>query len=180
MHVREGCSDTALARCMTFTRAAQSSAKTLLFVDDDMTFTPEHVLKVCTAANRLQIGVSGVYCQANGNFTATPLTRERAHWTERRWLTGLGFFAMPQALLAQLVETSEDVSDEEHQIRAVTWSGPGDCLGKLRWLSEDYLFCSRLGGVALNPGVILGHLKQVPVKPSERSVYSLFEEQTEA
>lgn len=183
-----GVADVALGRNILFERALQSDIEgddfnVFLCVDDDMVFTPEEAKQVCQAALFLSHPVSAVYSLADRSAAASFLHEEKldgsediAPWAHNRWLTGMGFMAIPKATLEKLADDSELISlteDEDTQIHAFTWSGPGV---DGHWYSEDTRLCQRLGGVILAP-VGIGHVKPQVLTPDSGSLSKIAEGQ---
>lgn len=174
--VVEGCSCTPLARCFTITKAIECGRDfdVALLMDDDMGVRRiEDVHQLVEAAAKLQRPVSGVYIGKTGQVMATELTSGSGPWQERRWLTGLGCFAVPMSLLRDLAAMSEVLALELGEFYAVTWAGPGNTDdGERKWFSEDYRLSKRLGGVTLAP-ISFGHQKPTLLYPDEASIQRL-------
>jgi hypothetical protein len=169
--------DTALARNITLTKCVRSGRDfdVVLLVDDDMVFHPEAATSLVSLAHEMQAPVSAAYLTREGDVAATPMEEElSSNWKDNRWLTGLGLVAIPLKMLKELALKSVDVSEDPLEIIAFCWSGPGAFRGRAKWFSEDYCLLSRLGGAILMP-VGAGHLKTVPIWPSEESLKQLAE-----
>jgi hypothetical protein len=173
----EGVSDTALARNLTLTRAvARCSAEVVIMCDDDMVFEPGKAHKLAELALRLDSPVSGLYVLKSGHSAAWPY-KPGADWQEARWLTGLGFLAIPLSHLRALAEKSIECDGRgtgDPFVTAFCWSGPrvpeaSEGRDGAYWESEDYCLTRRLGGVVLAP-MGVGHLKFVPLVPSLDSI----------
>lgn len=168
LHVSKGVSDTALARNIAFDRALETETDEhdiVIFCDDDMGFTLDALQELASAAREHNKAVSALYVLGNGK-AACHLVKPGDSWKTAIWWTGLGLIAVPLKLLRQLRDESEHVQVAEGlQTHAFTWSG----VEKDRWMSEDYRFCSRLGGVLLAP-VSASHSKTVPLSPDSASL----------
>lgn len=159
-----GCSDVALARNQSLTRAcgelrADASRDVVLMVDDDMHFSPEQVATIADIARRSGRAASGAY--------ATKDHRLVARLDGEQWLTGLGFFAIPRAALLALEAASERVHGATESCVAFCWSGPRNGY----WEGEDYCLSRRLAAQLLNLPV--GHIKKVAQYPSRESLEQL-------
>jgi hypothetical protein len=174
-----GVSDTALARNIAFEKALRTGRElgkeAILFVDDDMAFLPETAEKLAEEALVRHAPVSATYVLAGGNVAATCLHRGEGPWPTHLWLTGLGMLAIPGELLERLGDESEDFETaHDGKCRAFTWSGrveTPDGKGGA-WFSEDYQFCSRLGGVLLAP-LRAAHMKMVPLEPDDATLVAV-------
>ena len=159
-----GVSDIALARNRILTVSLEAIKRTtldtVLLIDDDISAPLSHVQELVHESRSRKLPVSGVYANAEGipNAIEWPLTG--------KWLTGLGFIAIPVAALEALkARTVEGNSGED--IKLFCQSGyhverPGF------WTSEDYWLCLQLGGVMLAP-IPADHYKRVPVHVSRET-----------
>lgn len=168
----QGVSDTALARNLCFSSAlnmletGQLDVDVLVFVDDDMTFTPEGVSQLVDSARTMNEAVSAFYLLADGRGAARCI-KKADDWVNARWYAGLGLMAVPVARLRALRDESEKLKAQKDlpPIYAMTWSGPHEG----EWMSEDYRFCHRLGGIIVAP-IGAGHLKMQPILPHADSL----------
>lgn len=157
----QGITDVALARCVQYKAAVAAvrdyRAEMVLFVDDDMFWTPEAAEKVLEECERLQCAVSGRYV-SGGLDNATLAASKIAN--QERYLTGLGFLSVPVKLLEALLDKTPRVKWNGQAIPAVTACGPmGD-----QWISEDYMLTAALGGAVLS-SVEIGHVKPCVLFP---------------
>lgn len=165
-----GVSDTALARNMAFAtalnRAKETGRDVIIFCDDDMTFQAPGLAALVDVATATGEAVSALYLLANGKAAAR-CVEPCEEWTKARWWTGLGLLVVPVEKLETMAARSEKITghDGVPDFWAFTWSGPDSG----RWMSEDYRFCKRLGGVILAP-VASGHVKPVPLIPDAVSL----------
>lgn len=155
----EGSSDVALARNITLSSVlevfrADESRDVALLVDDDMVFSLKQARTVCRYASANQVATSAVYPTAIGGMAASTQFSP----IPGRWVAGLGFFAIPRALLFKLAEDSTRFLWRGKELYEFTNSAVHDGL----WIGEDYWLSIRLGGVELLP-IAVGHLKMIPL-----------------
>lgn len=180
---QRGSSDVALARNIALMGACNklrelgSARDTVLMVDDDMVWTPGAAQKL-VSRSREGVAVSAIYSTYRADDETVsiaaqliPNTRPKETWIRGSWVTGLGFIAIPAELLLELEQNSETWLFREERRPAFTWAGPKYD----RWWSEDYCLCERLGGVELND-VRVGHIKRVPLWPTDELVFDLREQ----
>ncbi len=163
-----GTSDVALARNIALSLACKTLAeypnlKTVLMIDDDMTFSKEDAYRVVQKSQDENVPVAGAFITQSGNLAAKPMSKTR-------WQTGLAFLAIPAKLLMNLRAVSKKVLDD---VSVFTWSGEDSG----EWVPEDYRLCRRLGGVKILP-VTIGHLKKIPVCPPDEHEMIPFLEKT--
>ena len=157
-----GTTDVALARNISLTLVhdvlKQGQHNMVLMLDDDMVFTDDDVIEVVKHAYESGRPTSACYVMANGSLVAR---RKNG-----KWMTGLGFLAVPAKVLLNLAESSETFRcpiDEHKSLDIIKFT---ECrIVKREWQGEDYVFCERLGGVDVVP-VGVGHIKQQILKPS--------------
>lgn len=162
----QGITDVALARCLQVKAALQSAehynAAFVLMVDDDMVFSAENVAQVLEECERLAHPVSARYmtgdlqkpalaCSALGNG---------------RFMTGLGFLAIPVEHLKKRVGLAKVAKWGEQEIPVITACGAAGTVEGMVWVSEDYELTVGLGGVYLS-AVEVGHIKPVTLLPSQ-------------
>lgn len=174
-----GTTDVALARNISLTLAyavlKQNQHDVVLMLDDDMVFSESHVNTILAAASTSKRPTSACYVMASGALAA----RRR----NGRWLTGLGFLAIPSKVLLELGDASPrfkcpldgavnhlDII-EFTQTRITTLEN-----GTREWQGEDFVLCERLGGINLAP-VSVGHLKPQVLQPSPDHIKAFLEEQ---
>lgn len=170
--VVSGCADVALARNLLMTRALDlttEETECFLLLDDDILFdraTAQLLVERALLANR---AVSAVYCTNDGHIAARRLDDDR-------WLTGLGFMAVPRSLLQIFANALPRLkSAREQDLYAFCQSRMLENdkeLGTV-WLSEDQWFCHCLGGVVLAP-LRVQHWKRVPLLPDDHTMAFLF------
>jgi hypothetical protein len=91
-----------------------------------------------------------------------------------KWITGLGFLAIPRAALLALADDSPAFEWRAGQMAwafcesKVHYLGDGE-QQRTMWIGEDYCLCLRLGGVDLLP-IAVGHLKTVPLTADEETL----------
>lgn len=163
------CSDVSLARSRLFTKAvellrSEPRFDVVLCVDDDMVFGPVEAQTVITLARERQCGVSAVYTAAAGFVCATPMPGVAG-----RYLTGLGFLAVPVPLLLNLADRLAPVRGPLGELLPFATSGPRYDLDPPQWEPEDFSFTRRIGGVHLAP-VAVGHCKKVPLWPDDETL----------
>lgn len=171
---QHGSSDVAFARNVALSRALHvltSSSQpldTVLMVDDDMVFSEQAASEVVVASRLSGTPTSGCYALADGRVPFEELTGSG------RYMTGLGFLAIPVKNLTRLVSRSlVFTADDGAKIIEFTKSASAPRKdGSFRWLPEDYYLTQRLGGVDLAP-VVVGHLKTMPVLPTADAIRAL-------
>lgn len=159
----QGITDVALARCLQYKLAVHAArehrAAFVLFVDDDMQWTPqlaEQVLQECAEKNAPVSGRYVVGDLTDASLAATPMPDHPG-----KYLTGLGFLAVSIAHLEAVLDATPRVKWKNQALPGVTACGPvGD-----QWVSEDQMLTMRLGGVFLS-SVEVGHIKPVTLLPS--------------
>lgn len=176
-----GTTDVALARNVSLTLAhtvlLQNQHDMVLMLDDDMVFNDNHVIEVLDYAYHSKRPTSACYVLSSGALAA----RRR----NGKWMTGLGFLAIPSKVLLDLAEQSLRFtcplegavkSTDIIQFTETRLAPVGD---KLEWQGEDFVFCERLGGVNLVP-VSVGHLKQQVLQAASEPLKQFLEEQERA
>lgn len=178
--IDEGCADVALARNMALSRAMEKIREledvneyVFLMVDDDMVFDATQADILCAQARMIQMPVSGIYATAGATVAATLLDP-----VTRRYLTGLGFLAIPVPRLLELESKSQSFRHGEGgPYTEYCWTGCADRCGASHqlppalhdgWISEDYCLTLRLGGARLSR-MSIGHMKTVPLYPDSLS-----------
>ena len=180
---QRGTSDVSVARNIALTGACallrERKHDTVLMVDDDMVWAPQDAQSLVTASRR-GTAVSAIYSSYTAqsetvSIAAQYIPKER-EMPKRRgsWVTGLGLIAIPAELLLELERSSEKFQLGENNFVQFTKSE----LKYGRWWSEDYYLCERLGGVHLSD-VRAGHIKRVPIWPTDELVAKLFEQAAE-
>jgi len=162
----EGSSDVALARNVTLsgvldTFKADESRDVVLLVDDDMVFSLRQAQTVCAHAVERQVATSAVYPTAVGDLAASTEFSP----IPGRWVAGLGFFAIPRALLFKLADESTRFLWRKRELFEFTNSTVHNGL----WIGEDYWLSIRLGGVDVLP-IAVGHLKTIPLFADESTL----------
>lgn len=190
-----GCPDVALARNVSLTKALENVPEdpeyVILMVDDDMLFSCDEAECVCHLAQQFCRPVSGIYSTARGTIAATELVTElvtgsNETWERKRYLTGLGFLAIPAPSLYSLALSSRVTTHDSMSIVVFTWTGPreggdhiscrlierspGEYIVPDMWMSEDYRLTLRLGGAYL-ARLGIGHVKRVPIRPDGETVH---------
>jgi hypothetical protein len=173
LHTIEGSSDVAFARniqlsLLVHTFQADATRDVALLVDDDMVFSLDQARRLCAYAKLKPAVCSGIYATAIGELAAS------TQWSPfpDKWLTGLGFFAIPRAALLALADNSPAFQWRGQTLWQFTQSSLhifGVDMNEPRWIGEDYWLCVRFGGVDLLP-LAIGHLKQIPLYPDEETV----------
>lgn len=174
-HSVEGSSDVAFARnvmlsLLVHQMRADPSREVALLVDDDMVFNVAQARELCAHAIAKQCAASAAYPTAVAEIAAN----SRLCPVPGKWLTGLGFFAIPRAALFALADASPafDWRPGINLWEFTTSSLHELChLGapEMYWIGEDYWLCIRLGGVDLLP-ISVGHLKMVPLECDEHTL----------
>lgn len=169
---QKGSADIAYARNLALTAACDfldkhPEMKTVLMVDDDMTFTPEQALDLIMHSRSTGVPASGVYGTLNGIVAGI---RHR-NIKPQLWLVGLGLLAVPREKLMILRDASvryetNDQSEFKHAYQ-FTWTGVDPETSQ--WVAEDFRLCERFGGVHLLP-IPLGHVKSVEIFPDESTL----------
>lgn len=126
---------------------------TVLCVDGDVTFAPKQARAAVLVSIEQRAPVAAPYVLRDGAWCCRP-------WREGRWLAGLGFLAVPRALLEQRAAELAPLGG----IRPWCLTGehpelPGE------WTGEDFWFCLHWGGAVVLPSPV-GHVKPVPLVPS--------------
>ncbi len=171
------CGDVALARNLALSSALRKlelreleHVDTVLMVDDDMAFTPAMAQAVVDCSRVHRLAASGAYKLADGRLAAQ-------HLEGNRWLTGLGFLAIPKALLRELAAASPRFKRHARATELewhLTWSGiaaPHSAWPDAVpiWEGEDFVLTRRLGGALLTP-VRVGHVKKRVLMLDERQL----------
>lgn len=176
LHTIEGSSDVAFARnvmlsLLVESMRADASRNVALLIDDDMVFSLQQALQLCAHAHGFGRAASGIYPTAIGELAASSALCP----FPERWITGLGFFAIPRAALLQLADESPSFAWTEGR---TLWEFTNSALHELRgqpvWLGEDYWLCIRLGGVDLLP-IAVGHLKTIPLYADDETIRMIAE-----
>lgn len=174
-----GTTDVALARNVSLTMAhavlQQQKHDMVLMLDDDMVFNDSHVNAILGAAAQSMRPTSACYVMASGALAA----RRR----NRKWLTGLGFLAIPSDVLCALADDSPrfkcPLDGAINQLEIIEFTGTRIVThedGTREWQGEDFVFCERLGGINLAP-VSVGHLKPKVLQPSPDHIKAFLDEQ---
>jgi len=168
----QGISDVALARCIQVQAALKAddaaaaayaknegpAVEFILMIDDDMVFTPQIAEAVLQEAHEAGRAVSARYMV--GDVMRPKMAC--SNMGNGRYLTGLGFLAVPIEQMRERVARAEMVKWGDKLIPAITASGPAGP----QWVSEDYEFTVGLGGVLLSKHEV-GHVKPVTLVPSQ-------------
>lgn len=167
-----GVSDIAGGRSWLLTVALEAAEEqgrdTILMVDDDMVFTPAQAVTLVEYTRAHGVPASAVYVASDGNLCGR-------RYKHGKWYTGLGFAAVPVKVLRALADTlPRGVWTEEHNtIYAFCESRMHvNDRGIHEWLSEDYDFCRKLGGMQLLP-IAVGHIKPIPLYAPQADVERL-------
>jgi hypothetical protein len=176
---QSGCSDVALARCMALSGACNALRllnepdnlsltrgpfDTILMVDDDMTFTVDQAQELVNHTRAHAVPASAAYATLGGTLAASPI--DEGKFGRQLWKCGLGFLAIPAALLLLLEKKSPKFELISGIYSAFTSSCARD---DGQWWSEDFELCHRLGGVHLLP-IAVGHLKTIPLFPDDVTI----------
>lgn len=167
----EGSSDVAHARNTTLStlldlmRSPEHAERdVVLLIDDDMVFNVAQAQQVIDHARATGCPASGVYPTAAAEIAAS------TRWAPPgKWFVGLGFLAIPRALIERLAAESPYFERRGRRIYEFTNSALHEVDGELRWYGEDYWLCKRLGGVDLLP-IAIGHLKMIPLTVDEETL----------
>lgn len=166
-----GVTDVSLARSMALTHVlglleGNTRIETLLMLDDDVEPEPDDAQRLVDVS-RTWGAVSGVYGTSERKIAASKHPTQ-----EGRYLTGLGFFAVPVKQLRRLQAWK---SKMHHAGRDLT---PFCCTGRHpdsvpgMWTSEDYWLCLDLGGVVLAP-IPAAHHKTMPIVPGAAALEAI-------
>lgn len=164
------------ARCTAFDRALTAFEEgdklglrldTLLCIDDDMLFSPTNAQRLVDLARSAGEPTSASYVMRSGKLCGRKLTNiEQARLkgaslvlSEPRWMTGLGFMAVPRSALERIAPKLPRLAE----LRLWCESGAHPAFPD-GWLSEDFWFCLHFGGVRLS-SIEVGHLKTVALYP---------------
>lgn len=166
-------SDIAGGRSWLLTEALESAEAqnrdVILCIDDDMDFTTEQAQAVVDQARRTGIATSAIYCTEEGNFAGY-------RWQHPRFLTGLGFIAIPVRLLRYVASQLPYVKfNAKRRIYAFCESRAQS--DDDEWRAEDYDLCRKLGGVLLAPFAV-GHIKPIALVPADQDVQRLLNWET--
>ena len=162
--VSQGNADVAAGRNLVMTRCLRDAVATgcdvMLCVDDDMVCDAQHVVELVGRARATGVAHSGVYSTAASALAATQMP-------SGRYLVGMGMLAIPVPLLQSLAEKLGTImAYQDLDMVPFCQSGP---IGG-RWVSEDYQFCLRLGGVVLDHRAPCGHLNTVALWPDDETL----------
>jgi hypothetical protein len=178
-----GCSDVALARCLSLTGACnalrllnqpdnlesfdRAPFDMILMVDDDMQFDVDQAQELVNHARAHVVPASAAYATLNGTLAASPID-EGLH-ARQLWKVGLGLVAIPATLLLALEQRSP-----RFELQNGIFSGFTSSAARAdgQWWSEDFTLSERLGGVHLLP-IAVGHLKTIPIFPDEETINSI-------
>lgn len=156
-----GCSNIALSRNRVLTGALRECERrpdreVLLLFDDDMSFSLADVEMLCRKALSLERPVSGVYRKKRADELCA---RPEISYGSNRWITGLGFMAVPLKALSEIAQQSYMTTHEPPLFCIVQSGHMGEIksLDRVEWLNEDAWFCHRFEGVSLCTDVVLGH-----------------------
>jgi hypothetical protein len=168
-----GSSDVCQARNSALSKACDwlrsDPCDVVLMVDDDMVFTVDAAQMLVDGARRTGQACSGAYCVRPEDNMAMGHTRMAGGlWKGAgkfedgtpKWLMGLGFLAVPAAMLLELERSSSSYETNGVVFTEFVWSQAVNG----QWLAEDMRFCQRLGGVRLLPAEA-GHLKEMALWP---------------
>jgi hypothetical protein len=170
---QSGSSDVSFARNFALTgaliEASKKNCDTVLMVDDDVVFTVEQASTLVAASRKLKAPCSGVYCDAHGHVSATPQPNGR-------YLTVLGFLAIPTQLLLALAKESptfiwggQKIVEFTYAKSEVADSEPRPDARPRIWVGEDHRLTGRLGGAHLLP-LVVGHVKKRILAPSDEEL----------
>lgn len=164
----KGTADVALGRSWLLSEALRISAgtdiDTFLCIDDDMVFHVEDAEALVGASRESGDLVSGIYGTSKASAALTK-------WRNGRWLTGMGFMAVPVARLREKEHELPMLADNNPPVTAWAQSGLHPAYGG-RWTCEDYWFCLHWDGVRVAP-VGVGHLKTIAIWPDEESIAAI-------
>jgi hypothetical protein len=169
--------DVSLARNLALSMACQALQngphEAVLMIDDDMVFTPEQAEALVTHALSREVAASACYVLSDGRLAATHLSGDR-------WLTGLGFLAIPRSLL--LAVASRATRFRAHRgskdwVVEFTRSCADLVMdGEPHWDPEDYRFTRQLGGCELLP-IAVGHVKKRVLLPDHTKLSAFIAEE---
>lgn len=161
----KGTADVALGRSWLFSDALRVSEgtdiDTFLCVDDDMVFSVDDAEALVAASRESGDLVSGIYGTSKASAALTK-------WNSGRWLTGMGFLAVPVARMREKQAALPVLADNNPPVTAWAQSGLHPAYGG-RWTCEDYWFCLHWDGVLVAP-VGVGHLKTIAIWPDDESI----------
>lgn len=174
----EGCSDQVGARNILFSRGlAAADTDVLLLLDDDVEFSVDDARTLCEHSLRCNDAVTGVYQLANGQVAIEPLDAKPG-----RYLSGLGFMAVARENLATVASGMPVVqvgkTGQKWPLLCAIAARPMDD-GTLRYTPIDHWFCLTMGGVLVNPDVIVAHNvrvksgESIKVRPARDAVKAL-------
>ena len=159
-----GTADVVLARNLALTRAvnvlkAKPHFKTILMVDDDMSWTNDQAQTIIDHSRLTNRPTSACYVLKDNRLAA--------FHSDEKWSSGLGFLAIPAETMLDLTSGSRVFDYNGISIYEFTKSGielGSD--GKYDWIGEDYYFTrTRLQGVELLP-VAVSHSKMCGLQPN--------------
>lgn len=171
---QRGSADVALQRNVSLSQALRfagdhAAVDVVLMVDDDIVFGLPAALAVTTYARKTGRPASGCYALADGELGYERLPNGR-------YLSGLGFLAVPVVALASVATLASVFEGDDGQTfwEFTTSASAVSDDGRRRWVSEDFRFTRSLGGVDLLP-VVVGHLKSKVVLPDRAAFAALTE-----
>ncbi len=170
-----GTADVTLARNIALTKVVQilskaspSRFKTVLMVDDDISWKAEQAQAIIDHSRLTGKASSACYSMRDGRIAA--------YCHKGKWSVGLGFIAIPAETVIQLAENSVLFEYNDQNIYEFTKSGIIDDEGRARWLGEDYYFTrERLEGIELLP-IGVGHSKVVVIHTNVPKLAAFIEE----
>lgn len=192
-----GCSDPALHRCLVAGRAMSQieshpeKYKYVCWIDDDMVFSPSHLMFLRQSAMALSASVTGIYCRRGDPTTACvrhipsqhpPICErntllfsegEQASFTAYPVTAGMGCLLVPVEDFMRHCASCPvaDISlntGEKTVVVGVCSSQMGGVPGAFGWVSEDESYCEGLwihGGGVWSVPIAFGHMSTVPLAP---------------
>lgn len=186
------CSDPALHRCLVASRAleyAESHPEIIdshyvIWIDDDMTFTPSHVAMLRDMSAELYRPVTGLYCKRTSSLELTAKIYTEADAKPKQLslgvdaipvTAGMGCLLLP---LRVFVDHCREVPSCTFVVHGKPTTLPGICAsgmshgidGTIGWMSEDQVYCESLWyygyGLYAVP-IRFGHLTEVSIYPSD-------------
>lgn len=151
------CSCVATIRNVALTRAIDTQDRAIyLLIDDDIHFGQSEAERIVQLTRDTQVPHSARYVLADGKLAAKRVSGNR-------WYTGLGFVAIPRALLLAIKLPRLQVKDS---VSLFPYCTVGVQNGQ--WEPEDFSLCRRLGGVVL-ADVDVAHYKTFGLLPPPRT-----------
>lgn len=164
----------------------KSSASHLLFLDSDIGFGADAVLRLLGHGRPLIGGLYRSKRLSGAEWVATfpegqgAIRRDAATGAVEAEALGTGFLLLHRSVLERLAEAHPEAlyRDGEDRVHAFFEAGidPRAAPGEGRYLSEDYLFCARwraLGGeVWCDPAIRLEHHGQVALSGDPMAMFS--------